>query len=163
MFFGNARSTCWNASCSCNISCREYSRASRTSLDGPPRNPPPFPGTCRCLLPLLKRKVWAKKSLCARITRMLCHFSRLSALPIFSILLLLSSASTDTLCAQSTAVRLPPSARLPPTKVDRPGFPPIPKFKDISSRRPDGLSHFQRRKTLHHRIHERRRRPLRLR
>jgi hypothetical protein len=63
---------------------------------------------------------------------MLGHFSRLSALPIFFIVLLLSSASTDTLRAQSTAVPLPPSARLPPTKVDRPGFPPIPKFKDIA-------------------------------
>jgi hypothetical protein len=63
---------------------------------------------------------------------MLCHFSRLSALPIFFIVLPLSSASTDTLRAQSTAVPLPPSARLPLTKVDRPGFPPIPKFKDIA-------------------------------
>jgi hypothetical protein len=46
--------------------------------------------------------------------------------------MLLSSASTDTLRAQSTAVPLPPSARLPPRKVDRPDFPPIPKFKDVA-------------------------------
>jgi hypothetical protein len=61
---------------------------------------------------------------------MLCHLSRFCALAIFFVLL--SSASTDTLCAQSTAVPLPPPARLPPRKVDRPGFPPIPKFKDIA-------------------------------
>ena len=63
---------------------------------------------------------------------MLCHFSRLSAVPILFVLLLLSSASTDTFPAQSTAVPLPPSARLPPRKVNRPGFPAIPKFKDIA-------------------------------
>jgi hypothetical protein len=34
--------------------------------------------------------------------------------------------------AQSTAVPLPPAAKLPKPKVDRPGFPPIPKFKDIA-------------------------------
>jgi len=34
--------------------------------------------------------------------------------------------------AQSAAVPLPPSAKLPKPKVDRPGFPPIPKFKDIA-------------------------------
>ena len=60
------------------------------------------------------------------------HFSRLSTLPVFPILLLLSSASTQTFGAQSTTVPLPPSAKLPPTKVDRPGFPAIPKFKDIA-------------------------------
>src|ERR1700686_5113961 len=63
---------------------------------------------------------------------MLCHFSRLSAVPILFVLLLLSSASTDTLRAQSTALPLPPSAKLPPREVNRPGFPPIPKFKDIA-------------------------------
>ena len=63
---------------------------------------------------------------------MRCHFSRFSALVIFPILLLLSSASTDPLRAQSAAVPLPPSARLPPTRVDRPGFPAVPKFKDIA-------------------------------
>jgi hypothetical protein len=36
------------------------------------------------------------------------------------------------LLSQSTAVPLPPSAKLPKPKVDRPGFPPIPKFKDIA-------------------------------
>jgi hypothetical protein len=34
--------------------------------------------------------------------------------------------------AQSTAVPLPPSAKLPRPKVNRPGFPPIPKFKDLA-------------------------------
>jgi hypothetical protein len=63
---------------------------------------------------------------------MLGYFSRLSALPIFSVLLLLSSTSPQHLRAQSTAVPLPPSAKLPKPKVDRPGFPPIPKFKDIA-------------------------------
>jgi hypothetical protein len=63
---------------------------------------------------------------------MLRHFSRLSALSIFSVLLLLMSASTHTLRAQSITVPIPPSAKLPPTKIDRPGFPPIPKFKDIA-------------------------------
>jgi len=63
---------------------------------------------------------------------MLGYLSRLSALPIFSVLLLLSSASPRSLRAQSTAVPLPPSAKLPKPRVDRPGFPPIPKFKDIA-------------------------------
>jgi hypothetical protein len=66
------------------------------------------------------------------MSRMLGYFSRLSALPIFSVLLLLSSTSPQHLRAQSTAVPLPPSAKLPKPKVDRPGFPPIPKFKDIA-------------------------------
>jgi enediyne biosynthesis protein E4 len=64
--------------------------------------------------------------------RMLGYRSRLSPLPIFSVLLLLSSASPQPLRAQSTSVPLPPSVKLPPSKVNRPGFPPIPKFKDIA-------------------------------
>jgi hypothetical protein len=63
---------------------------------------------------------------------MLRHVPRLPALSILSILLLLSSASPHRSRAQSTAVPLPPSAKLPPPKVNRPGFPPIPKFKDIA-------------------------------
>jgi enediyne biosynthesis protein E4 len=63
---------------------------------------------------------------------MLVHSSRLSALPIFSAFLVLSSASPQTLLAQSTAVPLPPSAKLPQPRANRPGFPPIPKFKDIA-------------------------------
>ena len=66
------------------------------------------------------------------MTRMLGPLFRLGVLPFFSILLLLSSASPRPLRAQSTAVPLPPSAKLPKPKVDRPGFPPIPKFKDIA-------------------------------
>ncbi|HEY6389383.1 MAG TPA: CRTAC1 family protein [Candidatus Acidoferrum sp.] len=67
-----------------------------------------------------------------RMLPMLAHFSRLSALPIFSVLLFLSSASPQPSRAQSAAVPLPPSAKLPKPKVDRPGFPAIPKFKDIA-------------------------------
>jgi hypothetical protein len=63
---------------------------------------------------------------------MLDCFPRLSALSIFSIFLVLSSAFSQALSAQSTAVPLPPSAKLPQPKVNRPGFPPIPKFKDIA-------------------------------
>jgi hypothetical protein len=63
---------------------------------------------------------------------MLGPLFRLGALPVFSILLLLSSTSPRSLRAQSTAVPLPPSAKLPKPKVDRPGFPPIPKFKDVA-------------------------------
>jgi|HubBroStandDraft_6_1064221.scaffolds.fasta_scaffold53721_1 hypothetical protein len=64
---------------------------------------------------------------------MLCRVPRLSALRIiFSILLLFSSASRQSLRAQSTAVPLPPSAKLPQPKVNRPGFPAIPQFKDIA-------------------------------
>jgi hypothetical protein len=63
---------------------------------------------------------------------MLGYLSRVSALPIFSVLLVLSSASPQPSRAQSRAVPLPPSAKLPKPKVDRPGFPPIPIFKDIA-------------------------------
>ena len=63
---------------------------------------------------------------------MLGYRSRLSSLLILSIFLILSSASPRPLLAQSTAVPLPPSAKLPKPKVDRPGFPPIPQFKDIA-------------------------------
>jgi hypothetical protein len=63
---------------------------------------------------------------------MLGYRSRLSSLLILSIFLIVGSASQRSLLAQSTAVPLPPSAKLPKPKVDRPGFPPIPKFKDIA-------------------------------
>jgi hypothetical protein len=63
---------------------------------------------------------------------MLGYRSRLSSLLIFSIFLIIGSASPGSLLSQSTAVPLPPSAKLPKPKVDRPGFPPIPKFKDIA-------------------------------
>jgi hypothetical protein len=66
------------------------------------------------------------------MTRMLGYFSRLSALPFLSVFVVLSSVSPRPLRAQSTAVPLPPSAKLPPPKVNRPGFAPIPKFKDIA-------------------------------
>jgi enediyne biosynthesis protein E4 len=66
------------------------------------------------------------------MSRMLCHFPRLSAPLILSIPLLLSSAFPQPLRAQSAAVPLPPSAKLPPPKANRPGFPPIPKFKDVA-------------------------------
>jgi hypothetical protein len=63
---------------------------------------------------------------------MLGYRSRLSSLLIFSIFLIIGSASPGSLLSQSTAVPLPPSAKLPKPNVDRPGFPPIPKFKDIA-------------------------------
>jgi enediyne biosynthesis protein E4 len=63
---------------------------------------------------------------------MLGYRSRLSSLLIFCIFLIIGSASPRSLLAQSTAVPLPPSAKLPKPKVDRPGFPAIPKFKDIA-------------------------------
>src|SRR4029077_17277704 len=88
-----------------------------------------------------KTQCLGQKFLCARMTRMLCHFPRLSVLTILSILLLLSSATPRSLRAQSTAVPLPPSAKLPKPKVDRPGFPPIPKFTDIASKLGLTISH----------------------
>jgi hypothetical protein len=63
---------------------------------------------------------------------MLGRLSRRYTLPIFSAFLVLSSAAPRSLRAQSTAVPLPPSAKLPPPKINRPGFPPIPKFKDVA-------------------------------
>jgi hypothetical protein len=63
---------------------------------------------------------------------MLGYRSRLSSLLILSIFLIVGSASQRSLLAQSTAVPLPPSAKLPKPKVDRPGFSPIPQFKDIA-------------------------------
>jgi hypothetical protein len=50
---------------------------------------------------------------------------------MLSAILLLSSWA-QTLHAQSVAVPLPPSAKAPAKKVVRPGFPAIPKFKDIA-------------------------------
>src|SRR5580658_9433977 len=73
-----------------------------------------------------------QKILCARMMRMLDHHSRLSALAIFFVFLVLGSILPRALRAQSTAVPLPPSAKLPQPKVDRPGFPPIPKFFDVA-------------------------------
>src|SRR5208282_2919255 len=72
------------------------------------------------------------KFLCARMTSMLGQRSRLSTSLIFSFLVVLSSGSLEALRGQSTAVPLPPSAKLPKPKVDRPGFPAIPKFKDVA-------------------------------
>ncbi len=43
--------------------------------------------------------------------------------------------------AQSTAVPLPPAAKLPTPKVNRAGFPPIPKFKDEAKERGLTVSH----------------------
>ncbi len=57
---------------------------------------------------------------------------RFSALSLFPLLLFLGSTSPQTARAQSTSVPLPPSAKLPAPKVNRPGFPPIPKFKDVA-------------------------------
>jgi hypothetical protein len=64
--------------------------------------------------------------------RMSGHGGHRSAPLIFTFFLAFSSAAPRPLRAQSTAVPLPPTAKLPQKKVDRPGFPPIPKFKDIA-------------------------------
>jgi enediyne biosynthesis protein E4 len=63
---------------------------------------------------------------------MLDYFPRLSVLLVLSVFLVLSSATLQPLSAQSTAVPLPPAAKLPASKGNRPGFSPIPKFKDIA-------------------------------
>jgi hypothetical protein len=63
---------------------------------------------------------------------MLGHFPRLSAPLILSIPLVLSSAAPRPLRAQSTAVPLPPAAKLPQAKANRPGLAPVPQFKDIA-------------------------------
>jgi enediyne biosynthesis protein E4 len=60
------------------------------------------------------------------------YLARRSALQIISFLLVLSSASPRLLRAQSAAVPLPPSAKLPPRKINRSGFPAIPKFIDVA-------------------------------
>jgi hypothetical protein len=69
--------------------------------------------------------VWARYSFALECLR--C-----SAIALLSLLLLVSSATPKPLRAQSTSVPLPPSAKLPKPKLDRPGFSPIPKFKDIA-------------------------------
>jgi enediyne biosynthesis protein E4 len=72
-----------------------------------------------------------------RYTRMFVMFRRgprASAVPIF-LFLLVSSASVILLgqTRVPVPVPIPPSAAKPrPAKVDRAGFPPIPKFKDIA-------------------------------
>ncbi len=60
------------------------------------------------------------------------HLARPSALQIISVLFLLSAASPQLLRAQSATVPLPPTAKLPSPKINRPGFPPIPKFIDVA-------------------------------
>lgn len=51
---------------------------------------------------------------------------------ILLILLGLSSCLSAQVYAQSASVPIPPSAKARAAKIDRPGFPPIPKFKDIA-------------------------------
>jgi hypothetical protein len=63
---------------------------------------------------------------------MLAYLPRLSAPLIISLLLILSSATPQALRAQSATVPLPPSAKLPAPKINRVGFPPIPKFVDVA-------------------------------
>jgi enediyne biosynthesis protein E4 len=64
--------------------------------------------------------------------RMSGHRGPFSALLIFTLFVVFSSAAPRSSRAQSTAVPLPPSAKLPQKKVDRQGFPPVPQFKDIA-------------------------------
>jgi len=69
---------------------------------------------------------------------MLGDRARFLARLIISILLLFSSAWPQLTRAQSTSVPLPPSAKLAQPKINRPGFPSIPKFIDVA--KPLGLT-----------------------
>ena len=60
------------------------------------------------------------------------YHSRRCLHTFFPVLVILSSASAQALRAQSATVPLPPAAKLPPSKVHRAGFPPIPKFTDVA-------------------------------
>lgn len=60
------------------------------------------------------------------------YLARSSAPNIIFVLLLLGSASAQLLHGQSTTVPLPPTAKLRPPRLNRPGFPPIPKFIDVA-------------------------------
>ena len=51
------------------------------------------------------------------------------AFPIFAVI---AAAVASGLNAQSTPVPIPPSAKPRTAKIDRPGFPPIPRFKDAA-------------------------------
>jgi hypothetical protein len=63
---------------------------------------------------------------------MLAYLPRLSVPLIISLLVILSSANPQASSAQSATVPLPPSAKLPAPKIDRVGFPLIPKFVDVA-------------------------------
>ncbi|MGB9467107.1 MAG: VCBS repeat-containing protein, partial [Candidatus Acidiferrum sp.] len=63
---------------------------------------------------------------------MLRNLARLFASPIFLILLIFVASFPQELRAQSTAVPLPSSAKLPTSSAKRSGFPPVPKFKDVA-------------------------------
>ncbi len=63
---------------------------------------------------------------------MLRNLARLFAPPIFLILLVFVASFPQELRAQSTAVPLPPSAKLPTPRAKRSGFSPVPKFKDVA-------------------------------
>jgi enediyne biosynthesis protein E4 len=75
---------------------------------------------------------------CVRIMRMLLRLSRhlsscrLLSLLLVPVLLALSSALPRAARAQSVPVPLPPAAKTPAPKAPRPGFPPIPRFKDVA-------------------------------
>jgi hypothetical protein len=64
--------------------------------------------------------------------RMFGYYSRRCHHSFFPVILILSSASPQALRAQSATVPLPPSAKLPLSKVRRVGFPPIPEFTDVA-------------------------------
>lgn len=75
------------------------------------------------------------------MTSMRGYLARLYAPLLIAILLLLSSASAPLLCAQSTTVPLPPSAKLPVPRINRPGLPAVPKFIDVAHDRGLTVSH----------------------
>jgi len=61
------------------------------------------------------------------------HFLRpdhLLLLPAVAAALLLSAPPSD---SQSASVPIPPNAKARAAKIDRPGFPPIPQFKDLAA------------------------------
>ena len=63
---------------------------------------------------------------------MRCSFASPSTPLLISSLLVLSSAFSPGLHAQSASVPLPPTARAAPPKINRPGFAAIPKFIDAA-------------------------------
>ncbi len=65
----------------------------------------------------------------------------LSSPLVLFLLLVFSSASAQCLRAQSTAVPLPPAAKLPAPKVNRSGLPPVPRFKDVAKEKGLTVAH----------------------
>lgn len=69
---------------------------------------------------MLRMFRWPRRILSRRFPFTLLLFAAVIATSLFK------------LWAQSTSVPIPPSAKSRAAKIDRPGFPPIPKFKDAA-------------------------------